>query len=64
MGWMIGIATYAVLLMAVVLIAGGRRRGDLRHAAAVNELAAFETVGPAQRQAPPFGAAAGGEQRI
>ena len=59
MGWMIGIATYLVMLTAVILIAGGRRRGDLRHAAAVHELAAFEPGRSSTHESRSFGAAAG-----
>ena len=44
MAWMIGIATYIVLLTGVLLIAGGRRRGDMRHAAAVKEMTESEVI--------------------
>jgi hypothetical protein len=64
MGWIIGIAIYAVLLTAVVLIAGGRRRGDLRHAATINDLAAFDTAELAYTEPSRLRVATGSGQRI
>ena len=46
MAWLIGIATYALLLVVVAVIASGSRRSDLRHAAAVYEFDEIEPLGP------------------
>jgi hypothetical protein len=64
MGWVLGIAAYAVLLAGVVLIAGGTRRGDLRHADAVKALAALDAPPCTYAELPRVRAAAGGEQRV
>jgi hypothetical protein len=42
MGWLMALAAYVLAFFTVVLIAGGTRRGDLRHAAAVRALAALD----------------------
>lgn len=41
MGWIIGFAVYAVLVICVLAVVGGVRRGDARHTRAILDLAAF-----------------------
>ncbi len=45
MSWLIGFSIYAIALIAVVVIAAGRRRSDVHHAKAIDDLAALEAQG-------------------